>query len=66
MSELLGRVALVTGASRGIGRTVAVARARAGCEIAVNSHARADAAIETVRLKGGGTGRHPNPRSGAP
>ena len=36
--ELTGKTALVTGASKGVGRGIALALARAGCDVAVNYH----------------------------
>jgi NAD(P)-dependent dehydrogenase (short-subunit alcohol dehydrogenase family) len=36
MTDLAGRMAMVTGASRGIERAVAVALVKAGCDVAIN------------------------------
>ncbi|PZQ24697.1 MAG: oxidoreductase [Sphingopyxis macrogoltabida] len=46
--NVAGRTALVTGASRGIGRGIAIALARAGADIAVNYTRDEAAAAETV------------------
>jgi NAD(P)-dependent dehydrogenase (short-subunit alcohol dehydrogenase family) len=47
--DLSGRTALVTGASRGIGKAIALSLAEAGADLAVNYRKDAGAADETVR-----------------
>jgi NAD(P)-dependent dehydrogenase (short-subunit alcohol dehydrogenase family) len=46
--RLQGYKALVTGASSGVGKGIALELARAGCRVAVNYHSDADAAEQTV------------------
>ncbi|MFE6691325.1 SDR family oxidoreductase [Streptomyces sp. NPDC057743] len=55
MGDLNGMTALVTGASRGVGRGIALRLARDGALVAVHYGRNADAAGETVeRIRGGG------------
>lgn len=50
MRELEGKVALVTGGSRGIGRAICVGLAKAGAKVFVNFSSNSNAADETVAL----------------
>ncbi|NPA91243.1 MAG: 3-oxoacyl-[acyl-carrier-protein] reductase [Chloroflexi bacterium] len=56
MRGLAGKIALVTGASRGIGRGIALRLAEEGCKVVVNYNRSADAAqevVEQIKAQGG-------------
>src|SRR3989338_859079 len=55
MKRLEGKVAIVTGSDRGIGKGIAIAFAKEGCKVVVNAHEYtkdADKAVEEIKNLG--------------
>ncbi len=50
LDDLTGKIALVTGASRGLGKAAALALAEAGADVGVNFHTKEEAAQEVCDL----------------
>src|ERR1700730_15853332 len=48
MEILLGKIAVVTGGSRGIGAAASIALARAGCDLAINFRSRSQEAAKVA------------------
>ncbi len=48
MPILEGRIAIITGSSRGIGRAIAIAFAREGCKVVVNYRHSREKALEVA------------------
>jgi 3-oxoacyl-[acyl-carrier protein] reductase len=61
MMELKDRIAIVTGAGRGIGRAIAVRLAREGAKVVVNSITKASAEKTALEIERMGFSTHPFP-----